>query len=270
MMARVNATATPNYDKPPLVLIAGWGHRASVWQDLAVIAEPWFDVHLLDLPGYGAATQATGRQYNEAQVIQALAKGIPAQSLVCGWSLGGMLATKLAAQYPERVRALVTLCSNPVFVARDDWPVAMPPDTFASFSQRVGSDPETTLNRFQRLAALGSGSSRQDLRHLRELLPDSPPPSNAALVNSLGWLAELDARVAIATLGQPQLHLLGRKDALVPAAVGAEIAALNPAARVEVLPGVAHLPLVSCPELVLERLQGILNCGASRHVASTG
>lgn len=256
--------------KQPLVLIAGWGHRASVWQDLAVIAEPWFDVRLLDLPGYGAASQAAGHQYNEAQVIEELAGDIPAQSLVCGWSLGGMLATKLAAQYPERVQALVTLCSNPVFVARDDWPAAMPADTFANFSQQVGADAAATLQHFQSLAALGSRSSRQDLRRLRELLADSPTPSNAALVTSLGWLEELDARAAVAELRQPQLHLLGREDTLVPVAVGSEIAALNPAAQVEVLPEVAHLPLISCPELVLQRLQKLINSGASRHVASAG
>ncbi len=255
---------------PPLVLLGGWGHRAPVWHDLAVLAERRFEVRVVDLPGYDGAARAIDERYVEEQLVESLAQAIPLHSIVCGWSLGGMLATRLAEKYPERVSTLVTLCSNPRFVAAADWPLAMPAQTFSGFARRLASDPVATLVQFQGLAASGSHSSKRDLRRLRELLSKSPLPPQNALVASLDCLASLDVRSAIAALRQPQLHVLGRADALVPAAVGAKISALHAAARVEVLTEVAHLPMLTCPERVLALLQEIANCGARSDVASAG
>ena len=106
-----------------LVLLHGWGCNREVWRPLLVLLRPWANITLLDLPG--CAPGLPGAVKNEPELAGLLA-GIleccPEQAVYVGWSLGGQLAIELALHEPQRVLAVVTVCSNPRFVATGDWP----------------------------------------------------------------------------------------------------------------------------------------------------
>jgi len=239
-----------------LVLLHGWGCNREVWRPLLTALRPWADVTLLDLPGC-APGDALGSTPALLELLGDILDAVPEHAVYVGWSLGGQLAIELAAQSPEHVLALVTICTNPAFIAVDDWP-GMDAEIFQTFRAGVRADPAAALKRFDTLQVTGSPRPRQ---LLRELQRHGRGAATVELSASLGWLESLDQREALSTLRQPQLHLLAQRDALVPDHAAASIAAgMAQCARgvVKVIPHTSHLALLDAPVELGREIHGFL------------
>ncbi len=70
--------------------------------------------------------------------------------VIIGWSLGGELATILVdaiqKQYQQK-KVLITLGSNPCFVANQDWSAAMDQVSFQHFKQSFQQDAIATFKK---------------------------------------------------------------------------------------------------------------------------
>jgi pimeloyl-ACP methyl ester carboxylesterase len=99
----------------PLVFIHGallnsdlWTHQIETFSDL-------FQTVAYDLRGHGRTSASDLKRYTVSTFAEDLAEILDALELrrpiLCGLSLGGMIAQSFAAKYPERVRALV-LCDT--------------------------------------------------------------------------------------------------------------------------------------------------------------
>lgn len=241
-MMPVQVSKRGDPEKVALVLIHGWACPVTVWEPLLDQLCENFHVHLVSLPGYGADDDLPSRDaWQPENLMQSFNAAIPDKAIWCGWSLGGMLATYYAASVPDRVKGLITIASNPVFVAQPDWPEAMEQQTFRMFAKGVSQQPEPTLNRFMGLVTQGAPTVRADLRQLRTLLAKDSIDSEV-LSDSLDLLGCLDVRGQIGRLDIPQLHLLGERDGLVPAGVASLIGDLNADAEISVVPDASHIP----------------------------
>lgn len=233
-----------------LVLLHGWGSTREVWRSLLVLLRPWANITLIDVSGCAPRVVADSAVADSAMNLEAtlaeILKCSPQSAVYVGWSLGGQLAIELARRTPHRVRAVITLCTNPCFVAANDWP-GMSPADFSEFSSVAAKDITAALRRFDVLQTTGSSQARTLLRQLQSLSRESAEPS---LLVGLEWLRELDQRTALKELKQPQWHLLAANDQLVPASLAdsmRELLANNAHAKVKVLPGCAHLLPVDAP-----------------------
>lgn len=244
-----------------LVLLHGWGTHGGVWHDIAAALAARFRVHAIDLPGHGYSAPlpvAMTLDSVTAAVEAALrARGI-AGAAVVGWSLGGLVATRLALRAPARVARLVTVSTSPCFVQSRDWQDAMAPQTLAQFHAQLREDYRGTLLRFLALQARGGEDARRDIRSLRELVFARNRPDPGALEAGLQILADSDLRGALHALRAPVLILGGQHDALVPAAALQCFAAALPDARLQVIGGAAHAPFMSHPQQFLEHLGSFL------------
>jgi len=238
-------------DGPPLVLLHGWGGDARVWAPVLPALCRSRQVITLELPGFGGSAPCGHWQ----QAVAAIAASLPPRCVLIGWSLGGMLAARVAAACPERVDSLVTLASNASFIARPDWPAAMAEPVFRAFRASFAANPVAALRQFQALEAKGDPREREVLRQLRGMAA-SPQPQ--PWLQALDWLAELDNRELLAALPVPALHLFTAGDALVPAAAAKALGALCPGARVEVLAGCGHAPHLSQPDGLAASILGFL------------
>lgn len=252
------ATGTPQQD---LVLLHGWGSNREVWRPLLVLLRPWANITLLDIPG-----AALGAELGKAPALPELLAGIlecsPEQAAYVGWSLGGQLAMALAVQHPQRVQAVITLCSNPLFVAAQGWP-GMDADVFRTFVEGVQAHPAAALKRFDTLQTTGS---RHPRRLLRQLQSQRRQPASDEFLAGLEWLGTLDLREALSSVKRPQLHLLTAQDALVPPAVSQCIKARivdNPSAQVKVLHDAPHLAPLAIPEVVADEIRGFLEAAGT-------
>jgi malonyl-CoA O-methyltransferase len=228
-----------------LVLLHGWGCNREVWRPLLVLLRPWANITLVDLPWCAPGVDAGGPPSLSKLVVDILDCS-PEQAVFVGWSLGGQIALELAERDPDRVLAVVTICSNPLFVAVPDWP-GMQAKVFDEFRANVQEDPAAALQRFDSLQVTGARHPRQLLRRLQNL---QRQPATAALLIGLGWLEALDKRKCLARLKQPQLHLFAERDALVPASVPHAMTTqleAGSSVQIKILPKAPHLAPLDCP-----------------------
>ena len=235
------------------MLLHGWGCNREVWRPLLVLLRPWANITLLDLPGC-----APGVELGDALTLPGLLAEIlecsPAKAVFVGWSLGGQLAVELALHAPARVAAVVTVCSNPLFVAQGDWP-GMRADAFHQFRAAVEEDPIAALKRFDRLQIAGSSRPRPLLRQLQK---HPRGPASKTLLVGLGWLETLDQRESLASVLPPQLHLLAEADTLVPLALRASVASCVGALKsgqVTLLQDSSHLAPLDAPVALAREIQ---------------
>jgi pimeloyl-[acyl-carrier protein] methyl ester esterase len=192
-----------------LILLPGWGLGVSPLEPLAAALQG-LDEHLhVEVEPLPALLSSDPDEW-----LDELDAAVPQDAWLGGWSLGGMLASALAARRGERCCGLLTLASNPSFVAHEQWPSAMAGETFDGFLAGCAADPRQTLKRFSLLCAQGCSDPR-GLSRL--LLAGAPGTSPQVLTAGLELLAQLDTRTALQSFRGPQLHLFAGLDALVPA-----------------------------------------------------
>jgi pimeloyl-[acyl-carrier protein] methyl ester esterase len=225
-----------------LFLVHGWGLSGRVWREAVPDLAARFRVHSVDLPGYGGSRQVA-TDFHEA--VRLLGEALPEDAIVCGWSLGGLLALALAHGQPGRVRALALVGATPCFVARAGWEPAMNATAFESFAAGLATDPGGTLATFVRLAALNGARHREAIRALSSTLRDEGLPAGEALHASLGWLRDIDLRPQVPQLRLPVTVIHGESDGVTPAAAGRWLASHIPGARFIGVPACAHVPFIS-------------------------
>jgi pimeloyl-[acyl-carrier protein] methyl ester esterase len=234
-----------------LILLPGWGLGSLPLEVLAEALrrlDEQLQVVIEPLPGLASC--------EPRDWLLELDERLPAHTWLGGWSLGGMLATELAAIRGERCRGLVTLASNPCFLSGEDWPHGMPEATFAGFVSACRETPALAIRRFGLLCTQGGTAARELARQLQAGAPRQAPE---LLLAGLEVLGSLDVRSAIQRFNGPQLHLLAGADALVPAEVAADLLALQPDIEVGLVEDVSHALMLERPHELAAVIDAFLN-----------
>ena len=233
----------------PLVVLPGWGLKSQALQ-------PLLDELQSLLPSFNLQLHPLANPLDKCPkaIVQQLDKELPQNSWLVGWSLGGMLATALAAQRQTACAGVISYASNACFLANKHWPNALDSNTFDAFYQLCQEDLSKGLKRFSLLSSQGA----EEARLLAKKLPAMALVQNTATVLAgLNLLANLDNRPAITDFTGRQLHLLAGKDALVPSKVASDLQALNPLARVALL-GQSHASPVAEAGLLAKHLAAFI------------
>jgi len=189
-----------------ILLITGWGGGAELLRPLhEALAQKGHIVERINI--FNALNDEILQQY-----VELAAKF----DVIVGWSLGGQLATLLVdqiqQQYAEQ-KILITLASNPCFVAQLDWSTAMPVETFIQFKQSFEQDAISTLKRFGLLVCQGASSAKKDFLAMQKLIRPQPI---ALLKQGLQLLEQLNLVEIYKNYQGRQLHVFAEYDALVP------------------------------------------------------
>ena len=230
----------------PLVLLHGWGFDSRIWAEVIPALQLSFDVVAIDLPCFGNSEYCSS---NMDAVAQNLIGQLPEKGILLGWSLGGLVATHLAIHFSPRVAALITVGSNLKWLALEtadeNWPGAAP-GNFAAFFENLAQNFESTRQHFCGVIARGDCKEKSLTRQLSKKLSSAPQEN---FLKGLQLLADIDNRAGFSNLQVPGLHVFGEKDAMVPLAVEQQIRLLNQNQRTEIIPGTAHAPFLSEPEI---------------------
>ena len=118
---------------------------------------------MIDLPGHSPAAFQSSLAQPE-QLIDDLCARTPQNSVWVGWSLGGMLAQRLACRHPGHVRQLVCIAAGLQFLSSDDWPCGLSAQDFSSFVDLFIHREVSALKYFSRWLDVG-----EDPRHQQTL-----------------------------------------------------------------------------------------------------
>jgi pimeloyl-ACP methyl ester carboxylesterase len=208
----------------PITLLPGLACDAEIWRD---------QVRALALRRPVQVSDVHTRFATLGEMAAALLAERPGDLLLCGTSMGGMLALEIVRQAPQRVKALALLASS----ARPDTPelVQLRTEAIPLFEQgrmhevlepnvALALDPvhvPALAGRY--LAMMERAGAAQLVAQNRAIMgrPDQRP-----------WLP----RIAC-----PTLVVVGASDQLLPPAQSQEMAALIPGARLEILSRCGHL-----------------------------
>jgi len=245
---------------PRLVLLHGWGLGPQVWAGLLDVLPPDLAVLAPELPGHGATPRAPGTDI--AAWSDALLPTLPERTVLCGWSLGGLIALDLAHRHPEKVERLILIGSSPCFVTRtgedDAWPHGLDADTVAGFIASFATDPATMLRRFIALQALGDARRRAVGAGLNTALAAVDGDRAKALADGLRLLADTDLRPVVRNIRQPVHIIHGAGDALMPVAAARWLAEQCEHSELTQFDDCGHAPFLSRPHECAALITGAL------------
>ncbi len=225
---------------PALVLLHGWSLHGGIWRDFLEDLETHFTVYNVDLPGHGKSPYMN--QITLASWVNAVVAVTPEKADWIGWSLGGLVATGVIDQHPERVKRLLLLASNPCFIRKPGWDSAVDFDVFSGFADELENDFEKVLLRFLALQVTGSRRARATLKSLQSHLLEKPSPDSRALRAALELLRSTDYRALIASTEKPVYWLSGARDTLVPFAAANCLSGVD---DIYIIDDAGHAPFIS-------------------------
>lgn len=235
---------------PALLLLHSLGTNLHVWDAQVAGLAHGFRVVRFDLRGHGL-TELGAQPYtiedladDALAVLDAL--GI-AVAHVGGVSIGGMIAQAVAARAPARIASLI-LCDTALALP--------PPEMWRTRAQTVRAEgvaaiADATLARWVTPAYLSSPGGRG----LRTILLRTSAEGYAAAAEVL---ATADLSHTTRQLRVPALVVVGELDPSTPVAVAEALRDAIPGARLTVIPGAAHIPLVEAAEAVTAAIREFL------------
>ena len=223
-----------------LILVPGLAGNESMWRAQLPALARWRP----------RVTDAHNRADTIAAMAQLLLREHAGPLVLCGTSMGGMVAMEAARQAPERVAGLALLGTD----ARPDSPQmsALREAAIVLFAQdrvREVIEPNVAMAFHPEHAAALAGS------YLEFVLA----AGGAQLVRqNRAVIARPDARPHLSQLRCPVLVMCGEDDLLTPPECSREIASLIPQARLVLVPRCGHMLTMERPDVVNATLAGWL------------
>lgn len=240
-----------------LVLLHGWGMNSGIFDTLChqlrcSLADTLSSIRIsaIDLPGYGYNKHSDKIYADLPTLALAVEAMLPNNTILIGWSLGGLVAQYLAIKRVQKVVGLITLCSSPKFIKDDNW-LGIDPKVLDSFQQQLEHDHLRTLKRFLAIQNLGQVNAKTDVQKMLEAVQRKPIANVRTLKYGLDMLKNTDLRTYISHIDIPFLHLYGRRDALVPYNEPDSTLAINSSSKHKIYSSASHAPFISHPELVI-------------------
>lgn len=116
----VERRGTPG--KSPIILLHGWGLNSSSFADLARYLGDDFELHLVNLPGFGGSpipVTPFGLKEMAEEVISYIDAAKVKDPILLGHSVGGKISAYIAAKNPLLAKALILINSSGLVRQRD-------------------------------------------------------------------------------------------------------------------------------------------------------
>ncbi|GAQ53313.1 alpha/beta fold hydrolase [Streptomyces acidiscabies] len=227
-------------DAPVLLLIHGSASSARSWDALVPHLTGSHHIVRPDLLGHGRSAKPADRSYalpDQARRLGAVLDRLGVgHAVAVGHSSGGAVATALAEQRPDLVTGLALINTGPGLYAY----IA----SGADISQWPPTDEE--IRRFA-----STGFSRPGYEIPAELLDEVRHMTlhtlTATMQATRAYLDERPLPDRLAPLGKPLLVLFGEDDRRWRSSSAADYGTV-PGARIELLPGLGHSPILEDPQ----------------------
>lgn len=211
-----------------------------------------FRVLVPELPGFGRSQAVHGGLADVAdRLAEMVEEASGGEAIVLGNGYGGFVALQMAIRHPGLAKRLILADCGAAFseAGREAF------RNMAVVAKARGLAAVTDVA-MRRLFAPEFQADHPDLmRDRREAFLRTDPQVFRAACDAL---AGLDLRSELAKVKVPVLVMVGEHDEATPPPMSQELAALLPDARLETIPGCAHVPQLQAPGLFLDAIADFL------------
>ncbi|GAA5017004.1 alpha/beta hydrolase [Actinopolymorpha pittospori] len=251
-------------DAPVLLLIHGSASSTSSWDLLVPLLTRSHRVICIDLLGHGRSAKPAGVSYETPDQARRVGAALDRlgvkQATVVGHSSGGAAATALAEQRPDLVTALVLINAGPSL------------DAFLA-PQAGAIEPSRWPPSDEQLRQFASTGFTADYQIPQELVDELRALDyhafTAAMQGTSAYLAQRSLPDRLRGLGKPLLVIFGADDRRWRPSSAADYLAV-PDARIEMLPGLGHTPILEDPPRTAAPLLAFTATHAATHAAQGG
>jgi 3-oxoadipate enol-lactonase len=244
MTARLHAVEDGPADAPVLVLGPSLGTDTGLFDAQVTAFADRYRVIRYDLRGHGGSEVVPGpcTVADLAADVLALLDSLDIERFsYAGVSIGGAVGQQLALTVPDRVEKLAVIASAAQFADPPSWAVR------AQQVREQGTEflvPSRTGTWFTPEFAAAEPATAE---RLLAMLRATPPEGYASCCEAIG---AFDVRERLGEISAPTLVVAGAEDPATTGEMMRELAEGIPGAQFVVVPGAAHLPVVTHPDAV--------------------
>lgn len=254
-------------DAPAVLMLHGMGSSLHTWEPWAEALDDRFRVIRIDLPGAGLSSADPTGDYSDERslaVLRALQDRLKiGRWSVVGHSIGGRIAWRYAAAYPDRVDRLVLI--SPDGFASPGFEYGKPAEVPSVLEAMRFALPKSML-RANIAVGYADPAALTDETTTRYHDLMRAPGGRAALLARMRQTVLVDPEPRLRTIRLPVLLLWGQKDAMIPIANAQDYLKALPDARLVVLDDLGHLPMEEDPARSLPPVRAFLcegRCGSA-------
>ncbi|HTJ46732.1 MAG TPA: alpha/beta fold hydrolase [Kofleriaceae bacterium] len=235
----------------PLVAIHGFGGDKETWLLWAPFLARRRPLLLIDLPGHGGSRDAREEDFGaraQAEIVLQTMDlcGFDRGAVLCGNSMGGGIAQRIARTWPARALGLVLVASVAHEMAESELTREL-----ARGQNFLIPDGETTHDEFlKRVVEKPPKVPRAVQRYVASQRAAAQPKLERVWRGWTGATGEAGVPDDPQAIAQPALIVHGDRDRVIDVATARGLAARMPRARLEVLAGVGHVPQLEEPRRV--------------------
>jgi len=243
---------------PDVLLVHGWTGSGRMWSRLICDCQAEFRFWSVDLPGFGQSPLPADFQPTIAGHTAALAAFCQQQGIrpraVVGHSMGGMLALKLALDYPDLVERVVLVCATVTgrYGQEAHRFFGSPLGRWLSARTEPFWGAAVRGRWFMKVPAYVNSECQQRINE------DFERATWRASMTALESIASENLGPHLGQIRQPALVMVGGRDSTVPPDEGRLAAREMPNARLVEFPDAHHQLLDEMPEQVIETLREFL------------
>ena len=239
-------------DKPTIVFSNSLATDFRIWRDCIVRLVGDCSIVMYDKRGHGLSDAGTA-PYKLDDHVNDLAGlldhlGIN-NAVICGLSVGGMIAQGLLFTRPDLVRAMI-LCDTAAKIGEADmWNARIADVREGGMAALL----DTTMERW--FTPDFHANRSDDLTGYSNMFLRTP---TTGYLGTAAAIRDADLRLAAIEVKVPTICIVGEQDKSTPPEVVQSTAKLIPDARYEVIKNCAHIPCVEQPEILVEIINAFL------------
>ncbi|WP_197730369.1 alpha/beta fold hydrolase [Buchnera aphidicola] len=228
-----------------LVFLHGWGLHSIVWDKIIPILQPYFTLHIIDLPGFGKNINCPIMNFD--QLSSYLLKIVKFKSIWLGWSMSGLIIHHLGLHYPHKIHAIIYITSSPFFIQKKKW-LGIPIYKLKSIKKNILNNYKKFLTQFILVHVLNINKVNiHNIKIKKFFLKKYPNPKKKAIEIGYQWLTKIDYRSKKLSKNIPILQIYGELDDLVPKQIYRKIKYSRINYNSVIINGAKHAPFLSHP-----------------------
>ena len=233
-------------EKQPLLFLSGWSYDVAFLSPFLDQLSEMYQVRAVDFTNMKPSSDCVAWGH---EMLEAYMEEVGEPVVLCGWSLGSLVATELAMENRDRISHIILIAGTACFTKKATYSDGWHPRIVKRMKRQLIHDEEAVLTQFDQ-ALFGDSVKPSVKAYVREYRERIFSSHQTSLIQGLDDLLEIDNRELIQHIQQPLLWIHGIEDAICPVN-GMNICKQEMKRPIEtlLLEDIGHIPFLEAPEV---------------------